>query len=92
MLADPVQDVPDTQPAPEELPTTEVNLNADQMRLQSALESLASQAKINLTVNWTALKQGGVEKTTPISAKLRHVPFSRALQQVLASVGGTARR
>jgi type II secretory pathway component GspD/PulD (secretin) len=42
----------------------------------------------NIFVNWRALEQAGVDKNSPVTARLRDVKFSKALDIVLSEVGG----
>ncbi|HEX8524828.1 MAG TPA: M56 family metallopeptidase [Tepidisphaeraceae bacterium] len=42
----------------------------------------------NIYVNWRALEAAGIERIAPVTARLRDVKFRKALEVVLADVGG----
>src|SRR6185503_19872463 len=42
----------------------------------------------NIFVNWRALEAAGIDRNTPVTARLRDVKFSKALQTILSDVGG----
>jgi general secretion pathway protein D len=42
----------------------------------------------NIFVNWRALEQAGIDKNAPVTARLRDVKFSKALDIILEEVGG----
>ena len=61
----------------------------DDVPLDDALKTLRGQAgDINLLVDWRAFEAAGIDRTAPVSARLRDVPFSKALQVVLDHAGG----
>jgi beta-lactamase regulating signal transducer with metallopeptidase domain len=43
---------------------------------------------IKINVNWEALRAAGVDQSTPVTARLRNIKFSKALNVILDSVGG----
>lgn len=60
----------------------------DQVPLSDAIEFVRDVAGVSIFVNWRALDAAGVDKTTPVTARLRDVKFSKALDTILRDVGG----
>jgi general secretion pathway protein D len=42
----------------------------------------------NIFVNWRALEGAGIDRSAPVTARLRDVKFAKALDTILADVGG----
>jgi hypothetical protein len=56
--------------------------------LNDALELLRATFKVNIVVNWGAVNDVGVDKTTPITIQLAHVSAPTALRAVLMAAAG----
>ncbi len=62
----------------------------DNVAFESVVDFLRDISGANIFVNWRALEQSGIDKNTPVSARLHDVKFSKALTTILADVGGGA--
>jgi hypothetical protein len=62
-------------------------LNFDAVALTDVIDFLRDVSGANVFVDWGALEGAGIERNTPVSARVRNVPFSNALDLVLASAG-----
>ena len=61
----------------------------DNVAFSDVIDFLRDVSGLNIFVNWKTLEAAGIEKTTPVTAKLRNVKFSKALDIILNdSVGG----
>ena len=60
----------------------------DQVAFGDVVDFLRDVTGANLFVNWRALEAAGVERTAPVTARLRDVRFSKALSTILNDVGG----
>lgn len=60
----------------------------DDQPFDKAVEWLRDANKVNLAVDWDDLEANGVERTRPVSLKLRNVTFRTALKEMLNQVGG----
>src|SRR5262249_44108318 len=49
---------------------------------------LRDVSSANIFVNWRALEAAGIDKNAPVTARLRDVKFSKALETILRDVGG----
>jgi beta-lactamase regulating signal transducer with metallopeptidase domain/type II secretory pathway component GspD/PulD (secretin)/protein involved in polysaccharide export with SLBB domain len=79
-------DVPQNQAARDRLEDDLKELTADHQGLEQVLNFLRDNMRVNIFVNWTALKAAGIERTTPVSLNLKEVPFRKALTTVLVQV------
>jgi general secretion pathway protein D len=52
------------------------------------VEFLRDVSLANIFVNWRALEAAGIDRTAPVTARLRNVKFSKALETILRDVGG----
>jgi len=57
-------------------------------RLGDVIDSLRGVSGANIFVNWKSLEGAGIDRNTPVSASLRNIKFSKALNVILDSVGG----
>ena len=62
-------------------------LNFDAVALVDVIDFLRDVSGANVFVDWGALEGAGIERNTPVSARVRNVSFSNALDLVLASAG-----
>ena len=67
-------------------PLPEVRFDA--VALSDVIDFFHDVTGANLFVNWRALEAAGIQKTTPVTARLRDVKFSKALSTVLADAAG----
>lgn len=65
-------------------------LQFDGVGFADVIDFLRDVSGVNIFVNWKALEAVKIDKNTPVSAKLRNVKFSKALNVILDSVGGGA--
>ncbi|HWE94098.1 MAG TPA: VIT domain-containing protein [Tepidisphaeraceae bacterium] len=63
----------------------------DGVGLGDAVDFLRDVSGANLFVNWKVLAAAGIERNTPVSARLRNVKFGKALATVLDAVPGRGR-
>jgi beta-lactamase regulating signal transducer with metallopeptidase domain len=66
----------------------EVNLEG--MPLADVIEFLRDTGGVNIFVNWKALEAAGIDRKEPVTARMRNVRFSKALQVVLESASSQA--
>jgi general secretion pathway protein D len=66
----------------------EVNFN--QVAFGDVIDFLRDITTANIFVNWRALEAAGVDKNAPVTARLRNVKFSKALNLILADVSAQA--
>jgi beta-lactamase regulating signal transducer with metallopeptidase domain len=64
----------------------EVNFNAT--ALGDVVDFLRDITGANISVNWKALAAAGIEKTAPVTTRMRDVKFSTALKAILKDAGG----
>lgn len=62
----------------------------DSVGFADVTEFLRDISGANIFVNWRALETAGVDKNAPVTARLRDVKFSKALETILRDVGGGA--
>jgi type II secretory pathway component GspD/PulD (secretin) len=60
----------------------------DAVGFNDVVEFLRDVSSANIFVNWRALEGAGVERSAPVTARLRDVKFSKALDVILRDVGG----
>ena len=60
----------------------------DNVAFSDVIDFLRDITGANIFVNWRALEGAGIDKTAQVSARLRDVKFSKALNTILADVGG----
>jgi general secretion pathway protein D len=65
-------------------------LRFDGVPFADVVDFLRDVSGSNIFVNWKALETAGVDKNAPVTARLRDVRFSKALNTVLQEVGGGA--
>jgi type II secretory pathway component GspD/PulD (secretin)/tetratricopeptide (TPR) repeat protein len=63
-------------------------LTFDGVGFSDVIDFLRDVSGANIFVNWKSLEGAGVDRNAPVSAKLRNVKFSKALNIILDSVGG----
>lgn len=63
-------------------------LQFDAVGLSDAIDFFRDVSGANIFVDWKALEAAGVNRNTPVFARLRDVTFSKSLQVVLDSVSG----
>ena len=63
-------------------------LTFDAVGFSDVIDFLRDVSGSNIFVNWKSLEAAGIDRNTPVSANLRNVKFSKALQVILESVGG----
>lgn len=82
--------LPSTRPdaATAKLSRTFAGRDARQMRFDAVLDAIASEAGVNLYVDWRALEAAGINPDARVGVKLADGPASQALATVLESIGG----
>lgn len=63
-------------------------LRFDQVPLGQVLDDLAKKSQIQINVDWDALKRADVQKDAPVTARLRDIKASKALEIIFKSVEG----
>ncbi|HEV2296451.1 MAG TPA: hypothetical protein VGR35_21585 [Tepidisphaeraceae bacterium] len=63
-------------------------LKLDAVPFSDVIDALRDLTNANIFVNWRALEAEGVDRAAPVTARLRDVRFSKALDTILADVGG----
>ena len=69
-----------------ELDRTLPELSFDGVGFSDVIEFMRDVSGANIFVNWKALDTAGIDRNAPVTAKLRNVKFSKALQVVLDSL------
>jgi bla regulator protein BlaR1 len=64
------------------------SLEFDAVGLSDVIDFLRDVSGANIVVNWKSLEAAGVQKDTPVTAKLRNIKFSKAINVVLDGAGG----
>jgi type II secretory pathway component GspD/PulD (secretin) len=62
--------------------------NFKETPLTGVVDHLRDVTSLNIFVDWVALEAAGIDRNTPVTARLRDVKFSKALQILLDQVGG----
>jgi len=60
----------------------------DQVGFSDVIDFLRDVSGANLFVNWKSLEAAGIDRNTPVTARLHNVKVSKALNVILDSVGG----
>ena len=60
----------------------------DNVAFSDVMDFFRDVTGANIFVNWRALEGAGIDKSAQVSARLRDVKFSKALNTILADVGG----
>ncbi|HLZ09026.1 MAG TPA: hypothetical protein VKT80_10590, partial [Chloroflexota bacterium] len=63
-------------------------LTFDAVGFSDVIDFLRDVSGTNIFVNWKSLEAAGIDRNAPVSANLRNVKFSKALNVILDSVGG----
>jgi type II secretory pathway component GspD/PulD (secretin) len=64
----------------------------DAVAFDDVIDFLRDVSGANMFVNWKVLDAAGVDRKTPVTARLRNVKYSRALHEILAAVGGVGKK
>jgi beta-lactamase regulating signal transducer with metallopeptidase domain len=81
---------PKGNPTAEDLPATKIDLQAERVPLETVFNELSKEYKLNLVVNWTALEEARVNKTTEVTLHLSNIPFNKALEILSENLGALA--
>jgi type II secretory pathway component GspD/PulD (secretin)/tetratricopeptide (TPR) repeat protein len=60
----------------------------ENVAFQDVIDFLRDVSLANIFVNWRAIELAGINRTEPVTARLRDVKFSKALETILRDVGG----
>jgi general secretion pathway protein D len=63
-------------------------LRFDAVGLTDVIDFLRDVSGANIFVNWRALEAATIDRNAPVTARLRDVPFRKALDIILQDVGG----
>ena len=63
-------------------------LRFDAIPFSDVVDFLRDVTGANIEVRWRTLEAAGIDRNTPVTIRLRDVRFSKALQSILADVGG----
>ncbi len=63
-------------------------LNFQAIGFSDVVDFLRDVTGANIFVNWRALEAAGIDRNTPVTARLRDIRFSKALTTILSDVGG----
>src|SRR4029078_5882592 len=63
-------------------------MNFPAVAFTDVVDFLRDVTGANIFVNWKALETAGVDRTAPVTLRLRDVKFSKALTTILDDVGG----
>ena len=63
-------------------------MNFDAVAIADVLDYLRDLSGANIFVEWKALENAGVDRTTPVTLRAKNVQLSHALEMVLDSAGG----
>ncbi len=61
----------------------------DGIGFSDVIDFLRDVTSANIFVNWQALESSGIDRNAPVTARLRDVRFSKALDIILSAVGGS---
>ena len=73
----------------ERLRTRLAKVGFEDIEFANVITFLRESSNANIDVNWNALSQAGIEKSTKVNVRLNDVSFEKALKVILANVGGT---
>jgi beta-lactamase regulating signal transducer with metallopeptidase domain len=85
--------VPPAAPTPEDLRMRALldrqlpEMRFDEVALSDVIDFLRDVSGANIFVDWKAIEAAGVQRTIPITARLRNIKFSKALSVILGDVG-----
>jgi len=74
-----------TQPLDPIIPVAEFRATS----IEKAVETLRDMTKVNIVVRWPALKEAGVERSSPVDLRVTKLPLQRVLE-LLGEIGGGA--
>jgi hypothetical protein len=78
---------PANQAAAAQLNRTLPEVRFDNIAFADVLDFLRDVTNANIFVNWRAVEAAGIDRNSPVNARLRDVKFSKALETVLRDVG-----
>jgi hypothetical protein len=58
-------------------------LRFDQVGFSDVIDFLRDVTGANIFVNWKKIEAAGIDRNTPVSARMRDIPFQKALKSVL---------
>ncbi|HEY7089035.1 MAG TPA: M56 family metallopeptidase [Tepidisphaeraceae bacterium] len=61
----------------------------EQVGFADVVQFLRDTTSANIFVHWKAVEEAGIQRNTPITARLRDVKLSKALETLLRDIGGT---
>lgn len=71
------------------LGTLVANVDYEEYPLEEVLDDLREKSGDNIVANWQSLNNGGIDKDTPVSLKLRNVSAGRILKAVLQNLSSS---
>jgi hypothetical protein len=83
-------DKPQTRQQRSQLDRPLPELNFDQTGFEDVVNFLCDVSGVTFTVDWKALERAGVAKNTPITLRMKKIPFGQVLQLVLEAAGEKA--
>lgn len=86
-LADPAKEAANAA-ARELLAKRLPELKIDNAPFVDVIDALRDLTNANIFVNWRALEAEGIDRDAPVTARLLDVKFSKALEVILADLGG----
>ncbi len=66
-------------------------LRFDNVGFADVIDFLRDVTGANIFVNWKALEAASIDRNAPVTARLRDIPFRKALTIILESVGGATK-
>jgi hypothetical protein len=66
-------------------------LNFDGVGFNDVIDFLRDVSGANIFVDWKSLEAAGVDKNSPVTARMKNVRFDKAIDTILASAGGEGR-
>ena len=61
-----------------------------EVALTDVIDFLRDTTQANIFVNWKALEVAGIDRSAPVSTRLKNVKFSKVLRTILESLAGNA--